>query len=51
MQWPFKYINDEQTPESVTLEAKKHEKQLKGYNVALLEIKGDTPGNEEDALL
>jgi hypothetical protein len=51
MQWPFKYINGEQTPESVALESKPVEKPLSGYNVALLEIKGVSPGNEEEALL
>lgn len=51
MLWPFKYINGEQTEESVALEAKKHEKPLSDYNVALNEIKGVSPGNEEEALL
>lgn len=51
MSWPFKYVNGVQTPESVALESKPPEKPLNGYNVALLEIKGVSPGNEEEALL
>jgi hypothetical protein len=51
MLWPFKYINGEQTEESKVLEAKPQEKPLTGYNIALLEIKGISPGNEEEALL
>jgi hypothetical protein len=47
MIWPFKYINGEQTPESVALEAKPPEKPLSGYNVALLETQGVSPGDEE----
>jgi hypothetical protein len=43
--WPFKYVNGVQTPESVALESKPAEKPLNGYNVALLET------NEEEALL
>lgn len=35
--WPFKYINGEQTPESLALEDKPIEKQLSDYNVALNE--------------
>jgi hypothetical protein len=47
MNWPFKYINGVQTPESLALESKPVEKPLSDYNVALNEIKGVSPGDEE----
>jgi hypothetical protein len=49
--WPFKYVNGVQTPESVALEAKPAEKPLKPYNVEGRYARALLETNEEEALL